>query len=153
VLFFDYEDENNNNNYYYYYRYYWLTPLFKVIMITQRKQTMFLGYVMLQLFCCYSTPTLYILFPVIKFALLREAGAQCPIWLLHLLPWCCAFQVRYIFSAWFTDGSNCSNRYWYLLCFVNSSCPMVMLLGLHCYYYHHHHHHHHCHQYYSVLVN
>jgi hypothetical protein len=43
---------NNNNNYYYYY--YLLSPLCRVFTIIYRKQTVFLGYITLQLFCNYN---------------------------------------------------------------------------------------------------
>jgi hypothetical protein len=40
--------------YYYYYYYYYLQPLYGVFTITYPKQTMFLRYVPLQLFCSYN---------------------------------------------------------------------------------------------------
>ena len=40
--------------YYYYYYYYYLQPLYRVFTITYQKQTMFLSYVPLQLFCSFN---------------------------------------------------------------------------------------------------
>ena len=47
-------NNNNNNNYYYYYYYYYLSPVCRGRTTMYLKQTMFVRYTVLQLFCIYN---------------------------------------------------------------------------------------------------
>ena len=64
---------------YYYHYYYSLSPLCRVSTLTYLKETIFLGYTVLQLFCSciFCTFTLR----------LSEVCVQCPLWLFSVAPY------------------------------------------------------------------
>jgi hypothetical protein len=78
-------------------------PLCMVFTLTYWKQPMFLGYIVLQLFCGYSSWHMYCYFPCYMFCtvtlILFRVCVPCQIWLFSVVPWFCLLQyVAQIFS-------------------------------------------------------
>ena len=87
-----------------------LTPLYRIFTTMHLKQTMFLDYTILQLFCCYAlSDTCHVIFHVECFVLTSALPALCvqfTVWLFCRTPWFSAFQVYgsgifWIILRWF----------------------------------------------------
>jgi hypothetical protein len=77
---------------YYYHYYYSLSPLCRVSTLTYLKETTFLGYTVLQLFCSYIFCTFTLR--------LSEVCVQCPLWLFSVVPWFHAFLLCWSDISW-----------------------------------------------------
>jgi hypothetical protein len=73
------------------------------------KKTVFLEYIMLQVFCGYNIWYMEFYFPWEKLCtfilLLHEACVLCPIWLFSVIPWC-NYQVLLLLILFFGNNSH-----------------------------------------------
>jgi len=77
--------------YYYYYHHHHHLFLYILYIVVYLEQSVFLWYIMLQLFCGYSSYFMQCCSQWHTFCTfdtkLFEVGAQCPVWLFSVVPW------------------------------------------------------------------
>ena len=100
-----------------------LLLLCKVFTIIYLKQTIFLGYMVLPLFCGYNIWYMKCYFLCLMFCIstlvCSEVCVHCPVWMFSVLPWFFAFLVC------------CFSIFWMILIWFLALLLMVSLLLLH----------------------